>query len=106
MAWKSKNNAKNWIGKSYGAIIKFSLENSCEKISVFTTRPDTIFGATFIAYHLNIHLQRKFLTKIKSSWLYKILREKFNQRSWFRKTEKYGYNTNLSVSHPLKKMLS
>ena len=40
---------RNWIGKSYGATIKFSIINSSEKLEIFTTRPDTIFGATFIA---------------------------------------------------------
>lgn len=38
---------KNWIGRSEGAEIKFSIFNSQFSISVFTTRPDTIFGATF-----------------------------------------------------------
>ncbi len=40
---------KNWIGKSYGTEIFFKLENSDEIIKVFTTRPDTIFGCTFMA---------------------------------------------------------
>lgn len=39
---------KNWIGKSVGARIKFAIENSSEIIEVFTTRPDTLFGATFM----------------------------------------------------------
>ncbi len=39
---------KNWIGKSIGAEIRFALENSSEQIVVFTTRQDTIFGATFV----------------------------------------------------------
>ena len=39
---------KNWIGKSIGAEIRFSVENSSEQIVVFTTRQDTIFGATFM----------------------------------------------------------
>jgi leucyl-tRNA synthetase len=39
---------KNWIGKSIGAEICFSVENSSEQIVVFTTRQDTIFGATFM----------------------------------------------------------
>lgn len=43
-----KSAQKNWIGKSRGAEVDFSLENSDEKITVFTTRPDTIFGATFL----------------------------------------------------------
>ena len=39
---------RNWIGKSKGAYIDFALEQSTEKIRVFTTRIDTIYGATFV----------------------------------------------------------
>jgi len=39
----------NWIGKSYGTNIHFKLENEKDIITVFTTRPDTIFGCTFMA---------------------------------------------------------
>ncbi len=39
---------RNWIGKSEGAEIRFPLENSKEAITVFTTRQDTVFGATFM----------------------------------------------------------
>jgi leucyl-tRNA synthetase len=38
----------NWIGKSTGAEIDFKIDGHNEKITVFTTRPDTIFGATFL----------------------------------------------------------
>ena len=40
---------RNWIGKSIGAEIHFPLENSKEVIKVFTTRQDTVFGATFMS---------------------------------------------------------
>ncbi len=46
---KVKIMQKNWIGKSYGAEIEFSVQNSEQKITVFTTRADTLFGATFMA---------------------------------------------------------
>lgn len=39
---------KNWIGKSTGAEIRFPIENSKEQIPVFTTRQDTVYGATFM----------------------------------------------------------
>jgi leucyl-tRNA synthetase len=39
---------RNWIGKSIGAEIDFKLQGSDKKITVFTTRPDTLFGATFM----------------------------------------------------------
>ncbi len=40
---------KNWIGKSFGTEINFTLEGTGEPVKVFTTRPDTIFGVTFMA---------------------------------------------------------
>jgi len=43
-----KDMQRNWIGKSEGAEIFFEVENSSEKIKIFTTRPDTIFGATYM----------------------------------------------------------
>ena len=39
---------KNWIGKSTGAEVNFKIKNSDEVLKVFTTRPDTLFGATFM----------------------------------------------------------
>ncbi|MGD9212301.1 MAG: leucine--tRNA ligase, partial [Desulfobacteraceae bacterium] len=39
---------KNWIGKSVGAKIQFMIENSTDVIPIFTTRQDTVFGATFM----------------------------------------------------------
>jgi leucyl-tRNA synthetase len=43
-----KHMQRNWIGRSTGAEIDFKLDDSDKKIKVFTTRPDTIFGATFM----------------------------------------------------------
>ncbi|NOX25673.1 MAG: leucine--tRNA ligase [Deltaproteobacteria bacterium] len=40
---------RHWLGKSVGAEINFPIENSSEELRVFTTRPDTIFGATFMS---------------------------------------------------------
>jgi len=41
---------KNWIGKSKGAFIEFPIDGSDKKLRVFTTRPDTFFGITFLVY--------------------------------------------------------
>lgn len=40
---------RNWIGKSYGCEIDFAVENSADPIRVYTTRQDTVFGATFMS---------------------------------------------------------
>ena len=50
VAWSDaiKEVQRNWIGRSQGASVFFSLENNSEKIEVFTTRPDTIFGVSFM----------------------------------------------------------
>ncbi|MBC7459719.1 class I tRNA ligase family protein, partial [Candidatus Saccharibacteria bacterium] len=45
---KIKTAQTNWIGKSVGAEVEFKIEGSDEAVTVFTTRPDTIFGATFV----------------------------------------------------------
>ena len=45
---KVKKMQSEWIGRSYGAEVNFKLQDSEEQITVFTTRPDTLFGATFL----------------------------------------------------------
>ncbi len=40
---------RNWIGKSQGMVCDFQVEGSEEKVTIFTTRPDTIFGVTFMS---------------------------------------------------------
>jgi leucyl-tRNA synthetase len=49
-AWPQKvlSMQRNWIGRSYGAVVKFEIEGRSEPIEVYTTRPDTLFGATFM----------------------------------------------------------
>jgi leucyl-tRNA synthetase len=45
---KVKIMQKNWIGRSEGAMVNFKIEDSDESITVFTTRPDTIYGVTYM----------------------------------------------------------
>ena len=58
---------KNWIGKSEGAHIKFQVENNSDSIEVFSTRPDTIFGATFIVLSPEHPLVLKLTSSVKKS---------------------------------------
>ena len=48
--WPSKvlSMQRNWIGRSYGAEVSFDIDGRTEPVTVFTTRPDTLFGATFM----------------------------------------------------------
>ena len=62
---KVKTMQKNWIGKSIGAEIKFNIIGENDHLNIFTTRPDTIYGATFIALSVNHKLVSKFLNREK-----------------------------------------
>ena len=59
---KIKTAQTNWIGKSQGAEIEFAVDANSEKITVFTTRPDTIFGATFLVVAPEHPLLKKLVT--------------------------------------------
>ncbi len=59
---KTKNMQRNWIGKSTGCEIEFDCENG-EKIRVFTTRCDTVFGVTYVVLAPEHPLARKLTTK-------------------------------------------
>ena len=53
---------RNWIGRSQGAEILFDVEGSDEKIEVFTTRPDTLFGVSFMVLAPESHLTDQLTT--------------------------------------------
>ncbi len=59
---KIKLQQRNWIGRSEGAEIEFALKKISEKIKVFTTRPDTIFGATYVV----LAPEHEFVQKLKN----------------------------------------
>ncbi len=60
---KTKTMQLNWIGKSIGAEVNFSVVEREEKITVFTTRPDTLFGATYMVLAPEHPLVEKITTK-------------------------------------------
>lgn len=57
-----KEMQRNWIGRSVGAEIDFKLENSDQTIDVFTTRPDTAFGVTYVVLAPEHELVEKIVT--------------------------------------------
>ena len=95
--WPSKVKVmqSNWIGKSIGAEIDFTLSNSSKKIKVFTTRPDTIYGATFLAlspeHNISIELTEKNLGA-----------KNFIEKCKITNSDKtkMGFKTDLFVDHP------
>jgi leucyl-tRNA synthetase len=95
-----KTMQRNWIGKSEGAEIRFKVDGLDEYINVFSTRPETIFGATFIC----IAHDHEFAKNVKDS----AEKDSFSKRCKQPKesseiestTEKYGIFTGYYAIHP------
>ncbi len=102
---KVKLMQKNWIGKSYGCEIDFKIinEKKINKIKVFTTRPDTIFGASFIALSVDHPLAKKFEKNDDFISFKGACSKMGTTEEALAIAEKIGFNTNLFVSHPFKK---
>ena len=101
---KVKLMQKNWIGKSYGCEINFQIDkkNKSDKIKVFTTRPDTIFGASFIALSVDHPIAKNFEGS-KGFFSFKSECSKMGTtEEALANAEKIGFNTDLFAIHPLK----
>ena len=87
-----KTMQKNWIGKSKGLRINFSLDDKEKNIEVFTTRPDTLFGASFIALASEHPNSKEYTKKNKEVENFvKKCQENLNlQEEEFEKLEKIG----------------
>ena len=97
---KVKLMQKNWIGKSIGCEIEFKLTELGEKIKVFTTRPDTIFGASFIALSIDHSLSKSFeQNKSFLDFKEECLKVGTTEEA-LANAEKNGFNTGLFVEHP------
>ena len=64
---RTKNLQRNWIGRSEGAYVTFKVADSDEKFTVFTTRCDTLFGATYCVLAPELPLVDKIVTKEQKS---------------------------------------
>ena len=97
---KVKLMQKNWIGKSEGCEIDFTTDYKDTKIKIFTTRPDTIFGASFIA----IAPDHPFTESFKDEKNFKDFKntalKNIRIESELSKNEKLGFKTSFSVFHP------
>lgn len=98
---KVKTMQKRWIGRSYGLELSFAIDKSDEKLVVYTTRPDTIFGASFCAISPNHPLAANLAEN--NSEIASFI-EDCNKMGMaedvIEKAEKKGINTGLKVVHP------
>ena len=101
---KVKLMQKNWIGKSFGAYVDFNINKINEKVTVFSTRPDTLFGASFIA----LSPEHKLVDKLKKDYpeinkeINKLNLKNTNEQN-VDKIEKIGIKIPLKASHPFLK---
>jgi len=98
---KVKLMQKNWIGKSIGCEIDFLVCDYSEKLRVFTTRPDTIFGASFIALSSDHELCKKFESDVSFKKFKLECNKTGTTEEALASAEKLGYKTNLFAEHPL-----
>ena len=97
---KVKLMQKNWIGKSFGCELNFKIVNSDESINVFTTRPDTIFGATFVALSADHSFNRQFIKDPKFIKFKEDCNKTGTTEEAIANAEKIGFNTGQFVEHP------
>ena len=91
---------KNWIGKSVGCEINFKISGIDEFIKVFTTRPDTIFGATFLAVSIDHPICEKYKKLPKFLDFKKECSQVGTTEEAIANAEKIGFKTDLQAEHP------
>jgi leucyl-tRNA synthetase len=100
-----KESQRNWIGKSEGAEIDFEIDDSDKKITVFTTRPDTLFGATFVAISAELAMKWAGEGMVHSSeiknYIHKTLAENANRS--YEEKEKSGIFSGYYAINPANK---
>lgn len=94
---KIKIQQKNWIGKSEGAEVVFKIDDSFEELLVYTTRPDTLFGATYMVVapeHKLIETLKDKITNLDEILEYK---KKASLKSDFERTELVKEKTGVEI---------
>ena len=84
---KIKIQQRNWIGRSEGAELDFSIADSDEKLRVYTTRPDTLFGATYMVVAPEHHIIEKLKDKITNLDEIKVYQTAASLKSDFERSE-------------------
>jgi len=100
---KVKVMQKNWIGKSYGCEIDFKIEGNVEinKIKCFTTRPDTLFGFSFLAVSIDHPLSNLYKDNKKFNEFKNQCSKTGTTEESIAQAEKIGFKTNLKAVNPL-----
>jgi leucyl-tRNA synthetase len=91
---------KNWIGKSLGCEIDFISDFKNTKIKIFTTRPDTIFGASFIAISPDHPFTECFKNEKNFQDFKELALKNIGTESSLSKNEKLGFKTPFFATHP------
>ena len=78
---------ENWIGKSTGAFVNFTLSGTDEKLKIYTTRPDTLFGVTFMVMAPEHPLIDKYADRLKNMDEVEKYREFCSKKSAFERTQ-------------------
>jgi len=99
---KVKVMQKNWIGKSFGCEIDFETENckDFKKIKIFTTRPDTLFGCSFLALSVDHPLSKLFKDNKNFIKFKDECTKTGTTEEALAQAEKLGFNTNLFAINP------
>lgn len=84
---KIKTQQRNWIGRSEGAEVKFQISGSDEYLEVYTTRPDTMFGATYMVVAPEHPIITKLAAKISNMEEIEKYKEEASRKSDFERTE-------------------
>jgi leucyl-tRNA synthetase len=92
-----KTEQENWIGKSEGAEIVFPVEGTGETLKVFTTRPDTLFGATFMVVAPEHPILERLKGKIKNLDAIKTYQTKAKLKSEFERTQLVKDKTGVKI---------
>ena len=100
---KVKIMQKNWIGKSYGCEINFKVEGSqkIENIACYTTRPDTLYGMSFLALSVDHPLAKFYENDNKFKDFRKECSKNGTTEESLAAAEKIGYKTDLLAVNPL-----
>ena len=91
----------NWIGKSSGLSVSFARTDGAGEIEVYTTRPDTLMGASFVAVSPDHEVARSLAGRADVAAFIEACKKGGTTAAEIETTEKLGFDTGVTVAHPL-----